>query len=279
MKTITLEIDDNDLIVNKGLDALELLLPILKTSITVEKRKNRKGATGITRVKKTPFNAKAELMKLVDNEQIVDDYLTVRKEKRGVFTKTVLESLLRDCQNYNIDLLTIMRICILKNWRGFEYDWLKPEDFIKFGIKKVTKAKAAAAKAQPQQQAKLSEKELYENEMKVRDEINDIFEKFKTSGLLPLTSAWVFDALVDRKKIHMTGNKEITDYFDLKREEARQQLETRKKGNTQTIGSLLSTILVDKVDIEVKMKKIVLREFFEKKQLLKIEKIFETKKI
>lgn len=275
MKTIELEIDDNDLIVNKGLDALELLLPILKNSITVEKRKNRKGAATLKNTRKPKYDYDAELRKLTSDEDLIQSFLQSGKDTKRSKTKIGLEDFIRECDRHNLPYEKAMRIMIIKTWRGFDYSWLKPEDFIKFGIVK-TKAKAVE-KSKPEQPKPepISKEAAAEQAKKAAKEINETYAKFKASGFLPVNTVWMYEALVHWELIKTSGSKEIDNYFNLKREEAKQQLETSKKSNTQTVGRVLKTILVDKVDIEVKMKRIVLTEFFEKKKLKGLEKIFD----
>jgi len=75
------------------------------------------------------FNYKSELLKLVSNVDIVNDYIAVGKTMKRTPTKTGLTLFINECDKYNLSYELAMTIVIDKGWRGFNYLWLKEEDF------------------------------------------------------------------------------------------------------------------------------------------------------
>ena len=69
---------------------------------------------------------------LVDNGvdgQVADDYMAVRRAKKGVFTKTAFTLLLNEVQRHNISLNDAALTCIDRNWIAYNHEWVLKLEF------------------------------------------------------------------------------------------------------------------------------------------------------
>ncbi len=71
------------------------------------------------------FNFAQELKNLGANEQLVSDWISVRKNKKAANTKTSFDGFQRELKKSNIDVNTVLKICVERNWQGFNSGWLK----------------------------------------------------------------------------------------------------------------------------------------------------------
>lgn len=71
------------------------------------------------------FDFKKSLIKLGITEQIVTDWLIVRKTKKASNTETAFNKIKREIEKSKISANECIRIAAEKNWIGFESDWLK----------------------------------------------------------------------------------------------------------------------------------------------------------
>ena len=75
-------------------------------------------------VAKAPkFNFKAELLLLGVNEEILTDWLTVRKTKKASNTKTALKSLLTEIAKSGLMVNDAIEYATQKSWSGFKAQW------------------------------------------------------------------------------------------------------------------------------------------------------------
>jgi len=63
------------------------------------------------------------LIELGANEQHVEDWIKVRTAKRASFTETVIQSLIKECQQNNFSIADAVRISAEQSWQGFKYSW------------------------------------------------------------------------------------------------------------------------------------------------------------
>lgn len=73
------------------------------------------------------FDFKNELIKYGANENLVKDWLLVRKNKKASNTKTALNSFLKQVENSGMDIDKVLEMCVYKSWVGFESKWVKDE--------------------------------------------------------------------------------------------------------------------------------------------------------
>lgn len=84
----------------------------------------RKDKTKVEEIK-LKFNYKSELLKLVGNEILVNDYLEFRKSKKASISETTFNSLRNECENNNYPIEDAIQLCLDRNWIGFKYSWVE----------------------------------------------------------------------------------------------------------------------------------------------------------
>lgn len=70
------------------------------------------------------FDFKNKLFELVQDEQIVNDFLIVRKNKKSSNTETAFNGLIKKITQANISVKDAIKICVEKSWAGFDGEWL-----------------------------------------------------------------------------------------------------------------------------------------------------------
>jgi uncharacterized protein YdaU (DUF1376 family) len=59
------------------------------------------------------------------SDQIWSDFLRVRKAHNAPITKTALARIIMESVKANLTVEEVLKLCVEKNWRGFEAEWLK----------------------------------------------------------------------------------------------------------------------------------------------------------
>lgn len=78
----------------------------------------------IEKHKRVPrYDARATLIGLGAEGQVVSDYLTLRKAKRAPVTQTVIDDLQREAGKAGLSLSEALTICCRKGWQGFDASW------------------------------------------------------------------------------------------------------------------------------------------------------------
>ena len=85
--------------------------------------KNDNNIKNVKNVKK--FSFRDSLLSLCNDSQIVDDYLQMRKTKRATNSLTAFNLLKNQFDKTGIPVKDILKICIKRDWKGFNADWLK----------------------------------------------------------------------------------------------------------------------------------------------------------
>jgi hypothetical protein len=75
--------------------------------------------------KEKGFDFKNSLLDLDAKEQLVIDWLKVRKTKKATNSETALKTFLKEVEKSGIKLNDVLELCIKKDWKGFEADWIK----------------------------------------------------------------------------------------------------------------------------------------------------------
>jgi len=78
------------------------------------------------------FSFAVELKNLGANEQLVSDWLQVRKTKKAGNTKTALNNFMKQVEKSGLPLNTVLEICVVRSWQGFNVDWLKNVDLSEY---------------------------------------------------------------------------------------------------------------------------------------------------
>lgn len=60
--------------------------------------------------------------------QEVADFIKVRKNKKASDTLTALKGFINECKKHNVDVKDAVGICVVRDWKGFRYDWLNDEE-------------------------------------------------------------------------------------------------------------------------------------------------------
>ena len=74
------------------------------------------------------FNFAQELKNLGAEEQLISDWLVVRKNKKAANTKTSFDGFVRELKKSNLEVNTVLKICVERNWQGFNSGWLNNID-------------------------------------------------------------------------------------------------------------------------------------------------------
>jgi len=107
LMTMKSQADDNEIATDKNLRTKELKNVITKDIVTSVPK----------------FNFKSELLALgVDNE-ILEDWLTVRKKKKAANTKTAFAGLMTEINKSGLSVPNAIKISAENSWSGFKADW------------------------------------------------------------------------------------------------------------------------------------------------------------
>ena len=93
------------------------------------------------------FDFKKSLLSLNVNESLVNDWMTVRKNKKASNTETALKSFLKQVELSKLSVEKVIEMCIYKSWVGFEAKWITENEQvtpIKNGAKVQTDPKRPA---------------------------------------------------------------------------------------------------------------------------------------
>lgn len=78
------------------------------------------------------FDIRREMVELGFNAELIDDWLKVRKEKRGVNTATALKKFTAEVEKTNHDKNEILELCVYKSWISFSSSWNWKQTLIEF---------------------------------------------------------------------------------------------------------------------------------------------------
>lgn len=77
----------------------------------------------VASLKKT-FSFKTELLKLNSDEQLVDEWLSIRKFKKARNTETSFKAFVRELMKSKLPVNEVLRICVERSWSGFDATWI-----------------------------------------------------------------------------------------------------------------------------------------------------------
>ncbi len=87
--------------------------------------KNEKNEKNENIIKNKPvFNFRKNLIDFGCKENLVEDWLKVRKTKKATNSKTAFDLFTSEVKKSNKGLDDILKICIEKDWKGFKSEWL-----------------------------------------------------------------------------------------------------------------------------------------------------------
>lgn len=107
------------------------------TPITIKQQSNNNQITTTKEVynikevkedlKKIVFNFRKALVEYGFNENLVIDWLKVRKNKKASDTETALNSFIKEIEKRNCDINQILEFIVTKSWSGFKWSWYDSE--------------------------------------------------------------------------------------------------------------------------------------------------------
>lgn len=65
------------------------------------------------------------------SEQLWNDFIALRRQKKAAITKTAMAAFVREAGNANLTLSQVLTLTCERGWQGFKADWLKPGDIPK----------------------------------------------------------------------------------------------------------------------------------------------------
>lgn len=80
--------------------------------------------TNVISDSKAKFSFVEALKKLGANDQLINDWLAVRKTKKASNNQTSFSRFESQLAKTNLDINTVLRICIERDWKGFDTSWL-----------------------------------------------------------------------------------------------------------------------------------------------------------
>lgn len=95
---------------------------LLSENQTHNNKENNLNKTNIEKPKKFVF--KKALLDLGGDEKLVDDWLIVRKNKKASNTETALNGFISQVEKSDLDVNTVLKICVDNSWSGFKQSWL-----------------------------------------------------------------------------------------------------------------------------------------------------------
>jgi len=105
-----------------GVDILDSVLSKDSTHNNNSKTTNTK--TNVISDSKAKFSFVEELRKLGANDQLINDWLAVRKTKKASNNQTSFSRFESQLAKANLDINTVLRICIERDWKDFDASWL-----------------------------------------------------------------------------------------------------------------------------------------------------------
>lgn len=78
------------------------------------------------------FEFKKELLKLGASEDLVNDWLIVRGNKKASNTQTAFNGFVKQVNDSGLDAETVLKICVDKSWSGFKKSWLSNIDLSEY---------------------------------------------------------------------------------------------------------------------------------------------------
>lgn len=74
--------------------------------------------------KEIKFDFKKSLIGLGIKENLINDWLLIRKNKKATNSKTAFDLFVKQVKKANKDPNEILELCIAKDWKGFQAEWI-----------------------------------------------------------------------------------------------------------------------------------------------------------
>jgi hypothetical protein len=86
------------------------------------------------------FIFKTALLDYGFEENIVDDWLAVRKTKKATNTKTAFDDFICEIEKKSCNINEVLKICVIKSWSGFKHVWIENLNKVENGKSEQTNA-------------------------------------------------------------------------------------------------------------------------------------------
>jgi len=77
------------------------------------------------------FNFKNELFEVSKDENLVNDFMLLRKNKKATNSETAFNLFLSEVDKSKLHINEVLKICISKDWKGFKNEWIIENKFNK----------------------------------------------------------------------------------------------------------------------------------------------------
>lgn len=91
--------------------------------VDIDKPKNQLTKEPLT-IKKERFLFRKELLNLGVEENLLDDFLLIRKKKKNVNSQTAFDGILREVGKTDLSLNESITICVERSWSSFKAEWV-----------------------------------------------------------------------------------------------------------------------------------------------------------
>jgi hypothetical protein len=85
----------------------------------------------VNEIENNNFDFKSALISYGFNTELVSDWMQVRKAKKATNTETSFNNFVSQVEKSGVDKNEILKICISRDWKGFNTDWIKDMDIPK----------------------------------------------------------------------------------------------------------------------------------------------------
>ena len=75
------------------------------------------------------FNFKNDLFEISKDEILVNDFMLLRKNKKATNSETAFNLFLGEVNKSKLHINEILKLCISRDWKGFNHEWLQKTDF------------------------------------------------------------------------------------------------------------------------------------------------------
>ena len=131
LKSTLYSLESNEIEKYKDKQMLKQVLEQMR-KLYINKDENKdKSISGNKLTPKKEFNFKNSLLEFVNDEQVVNDYMEVRKKKKGANTETAFNLLMDKINESNMLPIDCIKKCIERNWLSFDIEWLNNSNNIK----------------------------------------------------------------------------------------------------------------------------------------------------
>lgn len=95
-----------------------------QTTPTLQEKEKEEVQVQVEDRKKERFLFRKELLNLGVEENLLDDFLLIRKKKKNVNSQTAFDGILREVGKTDLSLNESITICVERSWSSFKAEWV-----------------------------------------------------------------------------------------------------------------------------------------------------------